>query len=90
MSQQHHCPYTFKNLAACSCFNRAVHQAMLDTCDLANPDEFVIPVNNAADAANPDEADLPSDASDSSLPAPCSDPDDHFGVAALVVALCRT
>jgi hypothetical protein len=80
--------YTFKDSAARSRFNRAVHQAMLDTCDLDDNDEVVNVMEDAVTADGFDADPSPATADDS-LHGSSGDPDDAFGMAALVAAGLR-
>ena len=80
--------YTFKDSAARSRFNRAVHQAMLDTCELDDTDEMVNVMEDANITDDFDADDFPATANDT-LQDSSGDPDDAFGVAALVAAGLR-
>ena len=84
MNNTHH-RYTFKDPAAWSRFNRAVHQAMLDTCELDESEDFVhLAGDEEGDVGAP--VILPDDAPDTSLIIHNGVPDDDFGVTALLVA----
>jgi len=77
------CRYAFKDLAAYSCFNCAAHQAILDTYELDDSEEFV----HLAGGID-DDVDAPAvsfeDANDTSLSVPASKL--YVAVATLIAA----
>ena len=77
------CPYTFKDAAAQSCFYCAVHQAILDTCELDYSEEFLhLAGDDDGDMGAP--ATMPEDIPDTSRLVPDCAPVDDFGVTALI------